>query len=110
MRGKSSGRAFPVHKQGPFFPIDHMLFYFGDVVRHIIDHMHIQVIRGGVEDFGKSLDEGRDRRESPVEKNHMKASSQYSNTTDDIRNPPRAALCEHAPTHPHSYIQLCSCP
>lgn len=34
-----------------------MLFHFGDIVRNIIDHVEVQVIRCCVEDLGKSLRE-----------------------------------------------------
>ena len=55
VRRESTGGSLPVHQQRPFLPIHHVLLHFGDIVRHIIDHMQVQVIRGCVEDFGKSL-------------------------------------------------------
>lgn len=43
-----------------------MLLYFSDVVRHVIDHMHIQIIRSGIENFGKSLTEKKKTCEEVV--------------------------------------------
>jgi hypothetical protein len=35
--------------------VDHMLFYLGDVVGHIVYDMHIQRVGSGVELFRESL-------------------------------------------------------
>lgn len=56
MRRESAGGPFPVHQQRPLLSIYHVLLHFGDVVRNIINHMQVQVVRGCVEDFGKSLE------------------------------------------------------
>lgn len=55
VRRECAGGSLPVHQQRPLLSIHHVLLHFGDVVRHIINHMQVQVIRGCVEDFSKSL-------------------------------------------------------
>lgn len=54
---ESTGGPLPVHQQRPLLPIDHVLLHFGNIVRNIINHMQVQVVRGCVEDFRKSLGE-----------------------------------------------------
>lgn len=58
---ESTGRSLPVHQQCPFLSIHYVLFHFGNIVRNIIDHVQVQVIRSCIEDLGKSL-----RRETLV--------------------------------------------
>lgn len=48
---------FPVDKQGFLFPIHHMLLHFGNVVRDIVDHVHVKVVRRCCKHFGKGLKE-----------------------------------------------------
>lgn len=55
VRRESAGGPLPVHQQCPLLPVHHVLFHFGNVVRNIIDHVQVQVIRGCVEDLGESL-------------------------------------------------------
>lgn len=43
------GGSLPVDQQGLRLPIHHVLLHLGNVVAHIIDHMHVQVIRVRVE-------------------------------------------------------------
>ena len=46
---------FAVDEQPFLFTIDHVLLHFGDVMRHIIDKMHIKIIGGRIELLGESL-------------------------------------------------------
>lgn len=55
MRGESPCWALTMHQQCFLFTIHHVLLHFSNVMGHIIDHMHIQVIRCGVKHFGESL-------------------------------------------------------
>ena len=42
-------------QQSSLFAIYKVLFHLGNVVRDIVDHVHVKVIRGGVEHLGKGL-------------------------------------------------------
>lgn len=53
--GKSSGGSFTVNQQSPLLPIHHVLFNFGDVVRNVVDNVHVQVVWCGDEHFGEGL-------------------------------------------------------
>lgn len=71
-----------MHQQGSFFPIHHVLLYFGDVVRDIVDHVHIQIIRGGAEDFGKGLRERTDMEGGPLENTGGLVHPRWGNITE----------------------------
>mmetsp|Transcript_22187 Transcript_22187/g.66393 ORF Transcript_22187/g.66393 Transcript_22187/m.66393 type:complete len:255 (+) Transcript_22187:57-821(+) len=47
--------AFPVHEQLLAVPIDHVLLDLGDVVRDVVDDVHVQVFRRLVEHLGECL-------------------------------------------------------
>lgn len=55
VRRESAGGSLPVHQQRSLLAIYHVLLHFGDIVRNIINHMQVQVVRGCVKDFSKSL-------------------------------------------------------
>jgi hypothetical protein len=55
MGREGTGRALPVHQQRPLPSAHHMLLHLGDIVRNIINHVQVQVVRGRVEDLGKGL-------------------------------------------------------
>lgn len=55
VRGERPGGAFTVDQQGPLLPVHHVLFHFGDVVRNVVNDVHVEVVRRGAEHFGKSL-------------------------------------------------------
>lgn len=44
-----------MNQQSPLFPIHHMLLNFGDVVRNVVDNVHVQVVWCGAEHFGEGL-------------------------------------------------------
>lgn len=44
-------------KQGFLFPIHHVLLHFSDIVRDIVDDVHVQVIGRGGKHFRKGLKE-----------------------------------------------------
>lgn len=52
---ESSGRSFTVNQEGPLLPIHNVLFNLSDVVRNVVDDMHVQVVRRRAEDFGEGL-------------------------------------------------------
>lgn len=52
---EGSCRSFTVNQKGSLLPIHHVLFDLSDVVRDIIDDVHVQVVGRGAEDFGEGL-------------------------------------------------------
>jgi len=52
---KRPRRALPVHEKRLLFAVHHVLLHLGDVVRDVVDDMHVQVIWGCVEDFRERL-------------------------------------------------------
>lgn len=54
-----------------------MLLHFGNVVRNIIDHVQVQVIRGCVEDLGKSLEENTEDKSSQNFRTHLQLFMTY---------------------------------
>lgn len=57
VRWERSCGTFPVDKQCFLFPIHHMFLHFGNVVRDIIDDVHVKVIRRCCKHFRKGLKE-----------------------------------------------------
>lgn len=55
VRRERSCRSLPVQEKRLLFAVHHVLFHLGDVVRDVIDDMHVQIIWCGVEDFGEGL-------------------------------------------------------
>lgn len=55
VRWERSCGTFPVDQQSFLFPIHHMLLHFGNVVRDIIDDVHVEVIRRCCKNFRKGL-------------------------------------------------------
>lgn len=53
--GEGPSGALPVHQQGALATINHVLLHLGDVVRHIIDDVHVQVIGRGAKHLGEGL-------------------------------------------------------
>lgn len=44
-----------MHEQRLVLAVDKMLFDFGNVMRDVVDEMHVEVVGRGVEDFGECL-------------------------------------------------------
>ena len=55
MRGEGSRAPLPVDKQSLKFPFDNMLLDLRDVVRDVVDHIHVQVVGLRVELFREGL-------------------------------------------------------
>lgn len=55
VRREGSGRALPVHEKRLLFALQHVLFHFGDVVRDVVDDVHVQIVWCSVEDFREGL-------------------------------------------------------
>lgn len=55
MWGEGPGRALTVHQQRFLLAVHHVLFHLGDVVRHVVDDVHVQVVGRGGEHFGEGL-------------------------------------------------------
>lgn len=55
MWGESPGGSFAVDQQSLLLPVHHVLLHFGDVVRNVIDDMHVQVVRRGAKHFREGL-------------------------------------------------------
>lgn len=55
MWGEGAGRPLSMDKQGRWFSVNPVFLHLGYVVRDIVDHVHIKVVRGGVEDLRKRL-------------------------------------------------------
>lgn len=55
VRRERSRRALPVHQKRLLFALQHVLFHLGDVVRDVVDDVHVQIVWCGVEDFGEGL-------------------------------------------------------
>lgn len=64
MWGESSGGAFAVDQQSPLLPVHHVLLNFGDVVRDVVDDVHVEVVRRGAKHFREGLK--RLKRISPL--------------------------------------------
>ena len=47
------------NKQTRLHRVGYVLLHFCNVVRHIIDNVHVQVIRGRVEGFSKGLQQNK---------------------------------------------------
>ena len=65
MRGEGPGGALAVHQQGLLLAVHHVLLHLGDVVGHVVDHVHVQVVWRGGEDLGEGLRDRRTQRASP---------------------------------------------
>lgn len=52
---KRPRRALPVHEKRLLFAVHHVLLHLGDVVRDVVDDVHVQVVWGRVEDFRERL-------------------------------------------------------
>ena len=67
MVGREGPRgAFPVHQQ-PLPPaLDYVLLHLGDVVRHVVDDVHVEVVWSGVEHLGEGLP-GQEGHTAPVD-------------------------------------------
>lgn len=55
MGGERSGGSFAVNQQRPLLPVHHVLLHFGDVVGHVVDDVHVEVVRRRGEHFRKGL-------------------------------------------------------
>lgn len=55
MGREGSSRSLPVNQQRLLLAVNEMLLDLGDIVRHVIDHVHVKVIRGRVEHLGEGL-------------------------------------------------------
>mmetsp|Transcript_7793 Transcript_7793/g.19842 ORF Transcript_7793/g.19842 Transcript_7793/m.19842 type:complete len:223 (+) Transcript_7793:15-683(+) len=55
VRGERARGALAVHQQRLQPPVHHVLLYLGDVVAHVVHHVHVQVVRGAVEHLGERL-------------------------------------------------------
>lgn len=55
VRGEGSRGSFAVNEQRPLLPIHNVLLHFGDVVRDVVDDVHVKVIRRRTEHFGEGL-------------------------------------------------------
>mmetsp|Transcript_23153 Transcript_23153/g.57605 ORF Transcript_23153/g.57605 Transcript_23153/m.57605 type:complete len:212 (-) Transcript_23153:621-1256(-) len=55
VRREGPGGSLSVDKQLLALSVHHMLLDLGNVVRHVVDDVHVQVFWGLVEDFGKCL-------------------------------------------------------
>lgn len=55
MRRKRSCRTLPVHQKSLLFAVHHVLLNLGDVMRDVVDDVHVQIIWRGVEHFGEGL-------------------------------------------------------
>lgn len=55
MRREGTRGPFAMDEQGLELAIDHVLFDLGDVVRDVVDEVHVEVIGRRLEDFGKGL-------------------------------------------------------
>lgn len=55
VRGEGPGGALAVHQQGALATIHHVLLHLGDVVRHVVDDVHVQVVRSSAKHFGEGL-------------------------------------------------------
>lgn len=49
------GGPFAVDQQSLLLPVDHVLLHFGDIVRNVVDDVHVQVVRRAAEHFGEGL-------------------------------------------------------
>lgn len=45
----------PVYEKGLEFAVDHVLLHLGDVVRHVVDDVHVQIVWCHAELFSKRL-------------------------------------------------------
>lgn len=55
VRSKSTCCSLAMHEQGSHPSIHHVLLNFGNIVRHVVDGVHVQVIGCGVEQLGEGL-------------------------------------------------------
>lgn len=55
MRGESSGGSFAVDQQSLLLPVHDVLLDFGNVVRNVVDDVHVEVVRRGAKHFGEGL-------------------------------------------------------
>lgn len=62
--GEGPGGALPMDQQSLLLAVDHMLLHLGDVVRHVVDDVHVQVIGCCAEHLGKGLRDGDSVRNS----------------------------------------------
>ncbi len=55
VRRERSCRSLSVQEKRLLFAVHHVLFHLGDVVRDVVDDVHVQIVWCGVEDFGEGL-------------------------------------------------------
>lgn len=55
MWGEGSGGSFAVDQQSLLLPVHHVLLHLSDVVRDVVDNVHVQVVRRGAEHLGEGL-------------------------------------------------------
>ena len=63
--GEGPGGAFTMDQECLLPPVHDVLLHFGDIVRDVVDHVHVQVVRGGPENLRKCLGEENKSRISP---------------------------------------------
>lgn len=55
MRWKGPCRSFPMNKQGLLLSVDEMLLHFGNIVRYVVDDVHVEIIWSRTEHLGERL-------------------------------------------------------
>lgn len=63
VRREGTGGALAVHQQGTLAAVHHVLLHLGDVVRHVVDDVHVQVVRSGAKHLGEGLQRATARRQ-----------------------------------------------
>ena len=53
MRRERPCGSLSVHEEGLGSAVHHVLLYLGDVVRDVVDHVHVEVVGVGLEHLGK---------------------------------------------------------
>ena len=66
MRWEGSRRPLPVHQQTLWLAVDHVLLLLCDVVRNIVDHVHVKVVWGALECLCECLPHKK-RHHGPVD-------------------------------------------
>lgn len=61
VRGEGTSGALAVHQQGALAAIHHVLLHLGDVVRHVVDDVHVKVVRSSAKHFGEGLQGAKGR-------------------------------------------------
>ena len=52
---EGAGGTLPMNQQSLLLAVHHVFLHLGNVVGHVIDHMHVQIIWCGGEDFCEGL-------------------------------------------------------